>query len=121
MVCLVLFSFFVAKRYIDGAIITRYSSENPLQPSAFIATTSEEILESKGSKYAPVQLSGTLRKALLLGKRYVIVGLPCHIQSVRKWAKIDSKVDKVIFAYFLCIAVVKDASMRKITFVGISI
>lgn len=70
------------------------------QPSAFIATTSEEILESKGSKYAPVQLSGTLRKALLLGKRYVIVGLPCHIQSVRKWAKIDSKIDKVIFAYF---------------------
>lgn len=92
--------FLLQKRYIDGAIITRYSSENPLQPSAFIATTSEEILESKGSKYAPVQLSGTLRKALLLGKRYVIVGLPCHIQSVRKWAKIDSKVDKVIFAYF---------------------
>lgn len=92
--------FLLQKRYIDGAIITRYSSENPLQPSAFIATTSEEILESKGSKYAPVQLSGTLRKALLLGKRYVIVGLPCHIQSVRKWAKIDSKIDKVIFAYF---------------------
>ena len=66
--------FLLQKRYIDGAIITRYSSENPLQPSAFIATTSEEILESKGSKYAPVQLSGTLRKALLLGKRYVIVG-----------------------------------------------
>lgn len=41
--------FLLQKRYIDGAIITRYSSENPLQPSAFIATTSEEILESKGS------------------------------------------------------------------------
>lgn len=92
--------YLLQNKYIDGAVVTRYSEEDPMRPQAFIATTPEDILKSKGSKYAPVQLSDTLRQAIREGQRLVVVGLPCHIQSIRKWAKIDKKLDKVIFAYF---------------------
>ena len=51
-------------KYIDGAVVTRYSAEAPLKTEAFIATTPEEILVAKGSKYAPVQLSETLNKVI---------------------------------------------------------
>ena len=30
----------------------------------------------------------------------MVVGLPCHIQSIRKWAKVDKRLDKVIFSCF---------------------
>ncbi len=91
------------KGYIDGAVITKYSSGNPLEPKAFVATTTEEILEAKGSKYAPVQLSETLRNIIASQggeKKIAVVGLPCHIQSIRKWAKSDKGLDKILVAYF---------------------
>lgn len=92
--------YLLQNKYIDGAVVTHYASGNPLRTEAFIATTPEEILNSKGSKYAPVQLSETLNRVILGGQKIAVVGLPCHIQSIRKWAKIDRRLEKVIFAYF---------------------
>ena len=60
--------YLLKNKYIDGAIVTRYSEEDPMLPQAYIATTPDEILKSKGSKYAPVQLSDTLRQAIMGGK-----------------------------------------------------
>ena len=38
---------------IDGALVTRMSKENPLEPEPFIAMTREEIIEASKSKYCP--------------------------------------------------------------------
>lgn len=59
--------YLLKNKYIDGAVVTRYSEEDPMLPQAYIATTPDEILKSKGSKYAPVQLSDTLRQAIMGG------------------------------------------------------
>jgi coenzyme F420 hydrogenase subunit beta len=65
---------------------------------AFVATTVEQVISASGSKYAPVSLAeclGTLEN----GKRYAIVGLPCHIYSVRKLAEYSSEYRSIHF-YF---------------------
>ena len=72
------------KGEIDGAIVTRMNPNSPLEPLTFLATTEEEIFEARGSKYCPVAANLSLREILSREGRYALVGLPCHIQGLRK-------------------------------------
>lgn len=83
---------------IDGAIVTKFDHDNPLLVKTFIATTREEIISARSSKYAPVTLNRVAQDIKAAsGSRYVVVGLPCHIQGMRKLMEIDKKLrDKVI-------------------------
>ena len=75
---------------IDGAAVTRMSQKKPLQAEPFIARTREEILLAQKSKYCPVPLNKILRDIRDLPGRYALVGLPCHIDGIRKAQKNDS-------------------------------
>lgn len=83
---------------IDGAVVTRFDQENSLLVKTFIATTREDIIAARSSKYAPVTLNRAAQDIKVAsGSRYVIVGLPCHIQGLRKLMEIDKKLrDKVV-------------------------
>lgn len=48
------------KKLIDGAAVTAFSSKSELLVHSFIATTKEEILFAKSSKYAPVTLNNII-------------------------------------------------------------
>jgi coenzyme F420 hydrogenase subunit beta len=69
---------------IDGALVTRMCRDDPLTPEPFIARTREEILSAAGSKYCPVAANTALREVLDSDDRIAVVGLPCHIQGLRK-------------------------------------
>jgi len=69
---------------IDGALVTRMRGDNPLMPEPFIARTRREILSAAGSKYCPVTMGAALREILDIKGRFAVVGLPCHIQGIRK-------------------------------------
>jgi len=69
---------------IEGALVTRMRADNPLRPEPFLARTREEILAAAGSKYCPVAAGAALREILRTEGRFAVVGLPCHIQGVRK-------------------------------------
>lgn len=83
---------------IDGALVTRMREDNPLEPEPFIARTKEEIIEASKSKYCPVPVNIALREILELdeGERVAVVGLPCHIQGIRKAEKVNKKLSKKI-------------------------
>jgi coenzyme F420 hydrogenase subunit beta len=78
------------KGEIDGAIVTRMNPDSPLEPLTFLATTEEQIFEARGSKYCPVAANLRLREILSREGRYALVGLPCHIQGLRK-AQLQSR------------------------------
>jgi coenzyme F420 hydrogenase subunit beta len=69
---------------IDGALVTRMRPDRPLTPEPFLARTPREILSARGSKYCPVAIGATLRQLLATKGRFAVVGLPCHIQGIRK-------------------------------------
>jgi len=84
---------------IDGALVTRMKKDKPLEPEPFIARTKEEIIEASGSKYCPVPANVTLREILEEeeGMRFAVVGLPCHIQGLRKAEQVNKKLrEKII-------------------------
>ncbi|MEM3546184.1 MAG: Coenzyme F420 hydrogenase/dehydrogenase, beta subunit C-terminal domain [Candidatus Bathyarchaeia archaeon] len=86
-------TFILDKGIIDGAIVTRMSDHDPLEAEPFIARTKEDVIEASKSKYCPVPVNVVLKEVLKSrsNERFAIVGLPCHIQGVRK-AEVVNKV-----------------------------
>ena len=78
--------FALEKGIIDGALVTRMRKDQPLEPEPFIARTREEIIEASKSKYCPVPANVALKKILnsKRAEKFAVVGLPCHIQGLRK-------------------------------------
>jgi len=71
---------------IDGALVTRMNGDRPWKPEPFIAKTRNEIIEASASKYCPVPANIMIRELLSAqeDEKFAVVGLPCHIQGIRK-------------------------------------
>lgn len=93
--------FLLEKGYIDGAVVTAFDPKNELLVRSYIAHNREEVLQAKSSKYAPVSLHG-MAQAIKQenGTKYVIVGLPCHIQGFRKLEAMDRKLREKVIGHF---------------------
>jgi len=73
------------KGIIDGAIVAGTDPECPWHPEPVLATTKEEMLAATQSKYALVPNNTLLREVERRGlNKLCIVGLPCHIEGIRK-------------------------------------
>jgi len=75
--------FLIERKIVDGAIVTRFSRNDPLMPEVIIAKTRKDIMESIGSKYCPVPANIALKEVARIPGKYAFVGLPCHIHSLR--------------------------------------
>lgn len=90
--------FALENELIDGAIVTRMRKDRPLDSEVFIARTSREIISAAGSKYCPVPVNTIIREVLTRNERFAIVGLPCHIQGIRKAETLNRKLrERLIF------------------------
>lgn len=88
------------KKIIDGAVVTGYGKDK-ITPLSYIARTREEIIQARSSKYCPVSLNKIGNEiANFQDGKYVIVGLPCHIQGFRKRMAIDRKFKSRIIGLF---------------------
>lgn len=85
---------------IDGALLTKMNTDDPLETEPFIARTKEEIIEAAGSKYCPVPLNIVLEEILRTDGKYAVVGLPCHINGIRKAEKVNKKLKERIILHF---------------------
>lgn len=92
--------FLLDKRIIDGAVVTAFSDKDHITPVSYIARTKDDILRAKSSKYCPVALNKVGNEIVKNDGRYVIVGLPCHIQGFRKRAQIDRAFRERVVGYF---------------------
>ncbi len=72
------------KGQADGAIVARCQGKEPWIARSFIATTREQLLSARASKYAPVSSCVTLVEVLKRPGRYVLVGTPCMIEGLAK-------------------------------------
>ncbi|CAD7772047.1 Coenzyme F420 hydrogenase/dehydrogenase, beta subunit C terminus [Candidatus Methanoperedenaceae archaeon GB50] len=70
---------------IDAACITGRSDDEPWKPEPLVATTRDEILKGAGSNYEQCPAIMGVGEALANGSENIaMVGLPCHIQAMRK-------------------------------------
>ncbi|MCD4844708.1 MAG: Coenzyme F420 hydrogenase/dehydrogenase, beta subunit C-terminal domain [Methanosarcinales archaeon] len=92
--------YLLEEKIITGALVTKLKIDHPLEPQPFIARTKEEIIEASKSKYCPVPANIVL-KDILNSKdteKFAVVGLPCHIQGIRKAQQLNNKLkEKILF------------------------
>lgn len=95
--------FAIDSGFINGAILTKMSEKNPLEPEVFIARNKEEVILAIDSKYCPVPVNTKFKEVLRDEKgKFALVGLPCHIQAFRKSELLNSKLkDKIIMVFGL--------------------
>lgn len=77
---------------IDGALVSRMSVDNPLEPEPFIARTPEDIISAATSLYCPVPANLALKEILRAEGKYAVVGLPCHLHGVRKFEQMNNRL-----------------------------
>jgi len=70
---------------IDAAVVARTTEEANWQPQPFVATTKEDVLAAAGSKYTQCPSVLGVADAFEAGyQKVALVGLPCHIEGMRK-------------------------------------
>ena len=67
----------------DAVLAVGTSDENPLQAVGVVCRSPAEVAACRGSKYNVVPVNTLLGTVLREPGRYVLVGLPCHIQGLR--------------------------------------
>lgn len=88
------------QRIIDGAIVTSFGKSDPMKPQPFIARTKDEIFSGRSSKYCAVSFDGIISEIMQFPGRYVLVGLPCHIQAFRKASDVCYQIKERVIGYF---------------------
>ncbi|MGE4559139.1 MAG: Coenzyme F420 hydrogenase/dehydrogenase, beta subunit C-terminal domain [Desulfobulbus sp.] len=86
-----LLSFMLESGRIDQALVNRMPDDGTLRPQPFWAHNKKELLSSQGSKYCPVALNTAIPRDIGKdGKKSAIVGLPCHLHSLRNVQKFNA-------------------------------
>jgi len=73
--------FMLREKLVDGALVVGMDG---LKPKPFIAKSPEDLMQAIGSKYLPTSLNVKLKDLLESKGKYAIVGLPCHIRTIRR-------------------------------------
>ena len=71
-------------RAIDAAVMVAADPARPLHNRSFVAKKREDILASRGSRYAPASACVGLKEVLDVPGRYAFVGKGCEVTALRK-------------------------------------
>jgi len=71
---------------IDSALVVDSEESEPFTACAIVTSDKRRILGAAGSKYLPVEFSKAVRQVIRDDsvKRIGVVGLPCHIEGIRR-------------------------------------
>lgn len=74
--------------YADAVVAVTRDAAKPLYALPCICTSKDEVLKCKGSVYAPTSYVDVVKKLQNSAyQRIVVVGLPCHIQTLSRLEK----------------------------------
>jgi coenzyme F420 hydrogenase subunit beta len=83
-----LLSFLLEKKEVDAAIVTTRDPKEPWRQLSIVVRSTQELRKSAGSRYVLVPVLRALNDMAERDQRCVLVGLPCHIQGLRKMQKL---------------------------------
>jgi coenzyme F420 hydrogenase subunit beta len=73
----------IEEKIVDYAVVVREGKNNEFE--AIITNNLDQVYQSKGSKYCPVAIGSVLRDIRKMDAKFVIVGTPCKIHSLKRY------------------------------------
>jgi coenzyme F420 hydrogenase subunit beta len=92
--------FLLENNFIDAVLHIGVSNFNPLLNEVKISQNKEEILGNSGSRYSPSAPLIKVNDLIKSNKKYAVVGKPCDIVGLRKYAKINPSIEQT-FVYMI--------------------
>ena len=83
------------------AVGCRYNTEKQ-RAEHYVATTAEEFLETRGSKYIQSYTVDAFKQLRKKGEKYLVSGTPCQIDSIRRLIRKYQCEDNFILMDFFC-------------------
>ena len=98
---------FLEKNLADGVLQTRVDENDPVSTRFVCSETSQEVIDSCGSRYAESFPLIKIDEYLKKDKKYVFVGKPCDVEILRSYIDLhDEYKDKIVcFLSFFCAGV----------------
>lgn len=79
-----LLTYLFEKQLIQGALVTKSNSNNPIETESFIARNVNDLNLASTTRYCPTSPNTELSQILHEKGTFAVVGLPCHIHGIRK-------------------------------------
>ncbi|MFG2631370.1 Coenzyme F420 hydrogenase/dehydrogenase, beta subunit C-terminal domain [Streptomyces sp. NPDC048473] len=80
---------------VDGVVMTGFGGDSAWEPRPLIATTRSEVIAASGPKYALSPTLSVLDRIAEEGhERVMLVGLPCHIESLRQLQAAQDRLEE---------------------------
>ncbi|MBY6683240.1 Coenzyme F420 hydrogenase/dehydrogenase, beta subunit C-terminal domain [Rhodococcus sp. BP-316] len=94
-------SFLLESSEVSDALVARGRVADPLTTEALFLTDPRQVLETSGSRYAPVAVAAELAST---SSSSVIVGKPCEIAAAHQYAELPSRADadRPVYLSFFC-------------------
>ena len=88
--------FLVERGEVDFVLSTSADPHDPIGTATTTRAERKDILGAAGSRYAPSSPLADLERHLARGKRFAFVGKPCDVASLRRMARHDPRIDRLI-------------------------
>lgn len=89
--------FLLEQKIVDCVLTTMYVyTDSGPRTKSILAKSKNEILQSQGSKYCPVDLSEAIREIKNKDHKLAIIGTPCHIAGIRNIQKYDQSFSEKV-------------------------
>jgi coenzyme F420 hydrogenase subunit beta len=89
----------LARDLIDAAVVVGMDPDNALAGRPYVARTLGDVAAARGSRYTTANVNVLLRTIRDEPGRYAVVGLPCHLQGLRRAQKrLPALRARVVFA-----------------------
>ena len=108
-------------KIVDGIIQVRSSEKCLYETETIVSRTEEEVLKCMGSRYSISSPLKNISNLLIEGEKYVFIGKPCDVASLRKYLKINNDMKNSIpylFSFFCAGEPSNDAQKKLIKELG---
>ena len=78
----------LAGKIVDRVVVTKFIyTHEGIRTKTILTDSTDDILESQGSKYCPVNISDVLKELMKFSGKVAFVGTPCQIAGIRALQK----------------------------------
>ena len=89
-------AFLIESGAVDFVLQTSANIEDPVSNTSRLSQTRLDVIAAAGSRYAPSAPLARLEDYLEQGLRFAFVGKPCDVASLRRMARHDPRIDRLI-------------------------
>ncbi|MEM1047278.1 MAG: Coenzyme F420 hydrogenase/dehydrogenase, beta subunit C-terminal domain [Pseudomonadota bacterium] len=109
-------TYLVESGRVDAVLQVAGSEDRPIDNAIVVSRSYDAILSAAGSRYSPSAPLADLTRHMESGQTFALVGKPCDVAALRRYARLVPEVDRVfpVLVSFFCAGIPSRRGTEKI-------